>query len=104
MVKMFLNATTFFVGDGIELRRIWKKLLKKGYYTAFTAIPKFNPAGTYCIFFEENEIHWDNFNKYIKEGIKHYNKLMPSYQCFHYIDNGLENAKKIYQDKKSWIF
>lgn len=90
---MFLNATTFFVGDGVELRRIWKKLLKKGYYTSFVDVPKFNPAGTYCIFFEKDEMHWDNFNKHIKE-IKHYNKLMPSYQCFHYIDNGLENAKK----------
>ena len=66
MLKITLNGTTYYVGDGVELRRVWRKAIKKGYYSYYTDTPCYNLAGTYCISFDGEEIHWDNFNKYTR--------------------------------------
>jgi len=100
MIKMHINGTTYYVGDGVELRRLWKKAIKKGYYSYYTEEPRYHLVGTYCIFFDKGEIHWDNFNKVVRNGIQHFDKTMPWYQCFHGIENGLVDARYIYKSKK----
>ena len=100
MIKMYINGTTYFVGNGVELRRLWKKAVKKGYYSYYTDEPRYHLAGTYCLTFDNGEIHWDNFNKVVREGEHNYNKTMPWYQCFHGIENGLNDARFIYENRK----
>lgn len=101
MIKMNLNGVTYFVGNGIELRRLWKKAVyQKGYYSYYTDEPRYHLAGTYCLTFDKGEIHWDNFNKIVREGEQHFNKTMPYYRCFHGIENGLADAKYIYENEK----
>ena len=102
MIKMNLNGTTYFVGNGVELRRLWRKAIKKGYYSYYVDEPRYHLSGTYCIFFDKGEIHWDNFNKLARNGIQHFNKTMPCYQCFHGIKNGLADAKFIYESKRKY--
>ena len=104
MIKIPVNGTIYFVGDGVELRRLWKKAIKKGYYSYYTEEPRYHLAGTYCIFFDKDEIHWDNFNKVVREGKQYFNKTMPYYQCFHSIENGLADAKVIYENRKKYRF
>ena len=101
MIKMHINGTVYYVGDGVELRRIWRKAVyKKGYYSYYTDEPRYNISGTYCISFDGEEIHWDNFNKIVREGEQHFNKKMSMYRCFHYVKNGLADAKYIYENRK----
>ena len=101
MIKMYINGTTYYVGDGVELRRLWRKAVyQKGYYSYYTDEPRYHLSGTYCIFFDKGEIHWDNFNKVVREGIHNYNKTMPRYQCFHWVKNGLADARFIYNNRK----
>lgn len=100
MIKIPVNGTIYFVGDGVELRRLWKKAIKKGYYSYYMDEPRYHLAGTYCIFFDGEEIHWDNFNKVVRNGVQHFNKTIPYYQCFHGIENGLNDARFIYNNRK----
>ena len=103
MIRMNLNGTTYFVGNGVELRRLWRKAVyQKGYYSYYTDEPRYHVSGTYCVFFDKGEIHWDNFNKVVRKGIQHFDKTMPCYQCFHGIKNGLADAKFIYESKRKY--
>lgn len=100
MIKILVNGTIYYVGDGVELRRLWKKAIKRGYYSYYTDEPRYHLAGTYCLTFDKGEIHWDNFNKVVREGEQHFNKRMPSYRCYHWVENGLADAKYIYDNRK----
>lgn len=98
---MHINGTVYYVGDGVELRRLWRKAVyQKGYYSYYTDEPRYHLAGTYCIFFDRGEIHWDNFNKLARGGIQHFNKKMPSYRCYHWVENGLADARFNYESNK----
>ena len=101
---MHINGTTYYVGDGVELRRLWRKAVKKGYYSYYTDEPRYNVAGTYCIYFDDNGIHWDNFNKLARNGVQYFNKQIPYYRWFHGIENGIDDARLIYNDRKYRLF
>lgn len=101
MIKMNLNGTVYYVGDGVELRRIWRKAVyQKGYYSYYVDEPRYHLSGTYCLTFDNGEIHWGNFNKVVRRGIHNYNKRMPRYQCFRWVENGLADARYIYENRK----
>jgi hypothetical protein len=101
MIKMNINGTNYFVGDGIELRRIWRKAVyQKGYYSYYTDEPRYNITGTYCLSFDNEGIHWDNFNKIVREGEHHFNKQIPRYRWFCGIEDGLNDARFIYENRK----
>ena len=87
MLRLKVNFSTYYVGSGKDLLRLWKRALKHGFVNGYTGyeetIPKYNPAGTYCIYFlsRRKKMYWNNFTTITDCG--HYDgKKIPDYKQY----------------------
>jgi hypothetical protein len=42
MLKLKIGYINYYVGDGVELRRLWKKAVKKGFKTIYADVPRYD--------------------------------------------------------------
>lgn len=104
MLRIKVNFSTYYVGSGKDLLRLWKRALKHGYKNGYKgyeeSIPKYNPAGTYCIYFlpRVGKMYWNNFTAITNVG--HYaNKDIPDYRQY---KGNMKLAKCIYEMNKNF--
>ena len=104
MLRIKIDFTTYYVGSGKDLLRLWKRALKHGYENGYKdyekTIPKYNPAGTYCIYFlpRVGKMYWSNFNTITMLG--HYSgKTIPDYRQY---KGDMKLAKFIYKINKKY--
>lgn len=93
MLKLKIGYINYYVGDGVELRRLWKKAVKKGFKTIYADVPRYDIKGTYAIQFIGNNIYWENFKTIVKYAIPDINKMMPDYRQY----NDIKTARIMYK-------
>jgi hypothetical protein len=71
MLKLKIGVVDYYVGDGVEMRRLWKKAVKAGFsgYQRDTTPPKYDIKGTYAMEFIGKTLFWSNFKTIAKTGI-----------------------------------
>lgn len=74
MRKVVINNDSFYVGNGREISRLFRKAVKAGYYSLYTEGPAYAEGRTYCLWFDSEGPAWtpgtvnfDNFVKYVQE-------------------------------------
>ena len=48
MRKVIIDSTAYFVGSGVEMRRVYRRLCRD-FYTLYVEQPQVNPAATYYV-------------------------------------------------------
>jgi hypothetical protein len=100
MLKLKINANDYYVGTGVEMRRLWKRAVKAGFsgYKGDTTCPKYDIKGTYALYFIGDSMYWYNFKTLVSAGEFHYNKTMPDYRQY---KGKMIVAKSMYEYNKT---
>lgn len=99
MIKLKIGVVYYYVGDGVEMRRLWKKAVKAGFsgYKGDITPPKYDIKGTYAIEFISKTMFWSNFKTIAKTGSINIDKLMPDYRKY---SSSIALARGMYEFKK----
>lgn len=99
MLKLKINCSLYYVGGGVEMRRLWKKAVHAGYagYKGDTTPPKFDIKGTYALEFVGKTMYWYNFKTIAKVGQMYFDKKMPDYKQY---KGRMVAARSMYSYKK----
>lgn len=98
MLKIVVGAIPYYVGEGVEMRRLWRRLVKHGFkgYKGATESPKYNLLGTYYmeVYGTTKTMYWGNFSTIAKFGTFHPRKNMPNYRQY---KGNIELARLLYK-------
>lgn len=100
MMKLKIGYFTYYVGGGVEMRRLWKHAVKAGFagYKGDITPPKYDIKGTYALEFIGKTMYWYNFKTIVGAGEYRSDKKMPDYRQY---KGNMLLAKSMYEFHKN---